>query len=61
MTVERGFIKTDERDNTTAKNIRAIGDVNGKVLLAHVASHQGIVVVEDIAGGAPYRRRARPG
>jgi dihydrolipoamide dehydrogenase len=54
VTVERGFIKTDERDNTTAKNIRAIGDVNGKVLLAHVASHQGIVVVEDIAGGAQH-------
>ena len=51
---DRGFIKTDERDNTTAKNIRAIGDVNGKMLLAHVASHQGIVVCEDIAGGAHH-------
>ena len=54
VTVERGFIKTDERDNTTAQDIRAIGDVNGKVLLAHVASHQGVVVVEDIAGGAHH-------
>jgi dihydrolipoamide dehydrogenase len=51
---ERGFIKTDERDNTTAQSIRAIGDVNGKVMLAHVASHQGIVVAEDIAGGASH-------
>ena len=52
--VEKGFIQTDALDNTSAKNIRAIGDVNGKVLLAHVASHQGIVVAEDIAGKAPH-------
>jgi len=51
---ERGFIQTDELDNTSARNIRAIGDVNGKVLLAHVASHQGIVAVEDIAGKDPH-------
>jgi len=54
ITVEKGFIKTDERDNTTAQNVRAIGDVNGKVLLAHVASHQGVVVAEDLAGGAHH-------
>ena len=51
---ERGFIKTDEFDRTTAGNIHAIGDVNGKVLLAHVASHQGIVAVEHIAGASPH-------
>jgi dihydrolipoamide dehydrogenase len=51
---DRGFIKVDERYNTTADHIRAIGDVNGKVMLAHVASHQGIVTCEDIAGGAKH-------
>ncbi len=51
---EKGFIKTDERDRTTAENVRAIGDVNGKVLLAHVASHQGVVVAEDLAGTAHH-------
>ncbi|MHC4550026.1 MAG: dihydrolipoyl dehydrogenase [Planctomycetota bacterium] len=52
--VEQGFIKTDERDRTTASGIRAIGDVNGKMLLAHVASHQGVVVAEDLAGVAGH-------
>jgi len=51
---DRGFIKTDERDRTSNPAIRAIGDVNGKVLLAHVASHQGIVVCEDLAGQAHH-------
>jgi len=51
---DRGFIKTDERDRTTAEHVRAIGDVNGKVLLAHVASHQGVVVCEDLAGEASH-------
>jgi dihydrolipoamide dehydrogenase len=51
---DRGFIVADERYNTSAANIRAIGDVNGKVMLAHVASHQGVVAAEDIAGGADH-------
>ncbi|MDZ7671729.1 MAG: hypothetical protein U5K53_02685 [Halanaerobiales bacterium] len=35
---------------TTVDNIYAAGDVTGKILLAHVASHQGIVAVENIMG-----------
>ncbi len=54
IATEKGFIKTDARDRTNVPNIRAIGDVNGKVLLAHVASHQGIVATEDIAGVARH-------
>jgi dihydrolipoamide dehydrogenase len=50
IATDRGFIKSDERDRTSMPTVRAIGDVNGKVLLAHVASHQGVVVAEDIAG-----------
>jgi dihydrolipoamide dehydrogenase len=47
---DRGFIKVDERYKTNVEGIRAIGDVTGKVMLAHVASHQGVVATEDIAG-----------
>jgi dihydrolipoamide dehydrogenase len=48
--VERSFIKVDERMQTRVPGIYAIGDVTGKLLLAHVAQAQGIVAVETIAG-----------
>jgi dihydrolipoamide dehydrogenase len=54
IATDKGFIKTDDRDRTNVPNIRAIGDVNGKVLLAHVASHQGVIATEDIAGVARH-------
>lgn len=41
-------IKTDENCRTNISNIYAIGDVNGKELLAHAASHQGIRTAEHI-------------
>jgi dihydrolipoyl dehydrogenase len=45
-----GFIKVDEWMRTSVDSIRAIGDVVGGYLLAHAASHEGIVAAEDIAG-----------
>ena len=45
-----GFIKVDEWMRTSAESIHAIGDVVGGYLLAHAASHEGIVAAEDIAG-----------
>jgi len=45
----RGFITTDAHMQTSTANIFAIGDVTGKLALAHVASAQGIVAVETIA------------
>ncbi len=45
-------IKTDRFMRTNVSNIYAIGDVNGKVMLAHTASHEGFVAVEDICGNA---------
>ena len=48
--VERTFIKVDERMQTSVPGVYAIGDVTGKLLLAHVAQAQGIVAVEIIAG-----------
>lgn len=47
---ERGFIKTDDRMETNIKGIYAIGDLTGPPLLAHKASKEGIVAVENIAG-----------
>jgi dihydrolipoamide dehydrogenase len=49
-TDERGFIIIDEQMRTNVDNIYAIGDVTGKLALAHVASAQGIVAAEAIAG-----------
>jgi dihydrolipoamide dehydrogenase len=48
--IERGWIEVDHRMRTTAPGIWAIGDVTGKLPLAHVASAQGILAAEDIAG-----------
>lgn len=47
---QRGFIQIDERMATSVPGIYAIGDVTGQLLLAHVASAQGIVAAENIAG-----------
>jgi dihydrolipoamide dehydrogenase len=47
---ERGFIVVDDHLQTTAKNVYAIGDCAKPPLLAHKASHEGIAVVENLAG-----------
>ncbi len=49
-TDNRGFVKIDQRMATNVPGIWAIGDVTGKLLLAHVASTQGVVCAENIAG-----------
>ncbi|MBS0635583.1 MAG: dihydrolipoyl dehydrogenase [Verrucomicrobia bacterium] len=48
--VERGAIVVDESMKTNVPGIWAIGDVTGKSLYAHVATHQGIVTAENILG-----------
>lgn len=50
LATEKGNIKTDDRLRTNKPHIYAIGDVNGKFQLAHVASAEGIVAVENIMG-----------
>lgn len=47
---ERGMIEIDERMSTNVPGIWAIGDVTGKLMLAHVGSAQGIICAENIAG-----------
>ena len=49
-TDERGFIVVDAHMATNVPGIYAIGDVAGRQLLAHKASHEGIVCVEHMAG-----------
>jgi dihydrolipoamide dehydrogenase len=47
--LDRGFVVVDEFMRTNMPGIYAIGDVTGKLALAHVASAQGIVAAETIA------------
>ncbi|XP_027772928.1 dihydrolipoyl dehydrogenase 1, chloroplastic-like isoform X3 [Solanum pennellii] len=53
---QRGFIPVDERmrvvdaDGNLVPHLYCIGDANGKMMLAHAASAQGISVVEQISG-----------
>jgi dihydrolipoamide dehydrogenase len=49
----KGWIPTDEYQSTNVPSVLAIGDVTGRALLAHVASRQGVVAVENLAGLSP--------
>jgi len=51
--VEKGWIEVDDFGRTNVEGIYAIGDVAGPPWLAHVASREGIVCVENIAGKNP--------
>jgi len=46
----KGFIQINDQMATNVPGIWAIGDVTGKLLLAHVASAQGIICAESMAG-----------
>jgi dihydrolipoamide dehydrogenase len=48
--MEEGFIQVDEHCQTNVPGVYAIGDVTGRHLLAHYASHQGLVAVEHALG-----------
>jgi dihydrolipoamide dehydrogenase len=49
-TTSQGFIPVNEKMETEVKGIYAIGDVTGKSMLAHSASHQGIVAALNCSG-----------
>lgn len=51
---ERGFIRVNKRYETNVPGVYAIGDVIGPPLLAHVASAEGIHLVERLAGLNPH-------
>src|SRR5207237_5636648 len=59
--LERGRVVVDQHLSTTAGGVWAIGDVIGGIMLAHVASYEGVCAVESIAGHAdrtPYYHAA---
>lgn len=51
LAFDRRSIKTDDHLRTNIPGIYAIGDVNGKVMLAHTAEHEGTIAVANICGG----------
>ncbi len=55
MQIERNTIAVDDWYRTDHPGVYAIGDVIGAPALAHVASHEGIVCVEAIAGLEPHK------
>jgi len=52
---ERGFIETDDYCRTKVASIFAIGDVTGKIQLAHYATAQGIVAAENAVSAKPHK------
>ena len=50
LKVVKNFVEVDNHMKTSLDNVYAIGDVNGKMMLAHVASHQATVAVNNILG-----------
>lgn len=50
LKVNKGFVDVNQYLQTSIPNVYAIGDVNGKMMLAHVASHQGIQAIHHILG-----------
>ncbi|MFC5176097.1 dihydrolipoyl dehydrogenase [Nocardioides taihuensis] len=50
VATERGAIVVDARGRTNLENVFAIGDVTGKLMLAHTAEAMGVVAAETIAG-----------
>ncbi len=64
VVVDRGHIKTDGFMRTDEPGVYAIGDVCGPPWLAHKASHEGVLCVEQIAGKTdlhPLDPQAIPG
>jgi dihydrolipoamide dehydrogenase len=53
LTMDRGFVPTDERLRTNLPNVYAVGDIVPGLQLAHRGFAQGIFVAEEIAGKGP--------
>ena len=50
MVTERGMVEINAKMGTSVPGVWAIGDVTGKLMLAHVGSAQGIICAENISG-----------
>jgi len=53
VTLDRGFVTTDERLRTGVEGVYAVGDIVPGLQLAHRGFQQGIFVAEEIAGLSP--------
>ncbi|QKJ19439.1 dihydrolipoyl dehydrogenase [Microbacterium hominis] len=53
VTIDRGFVTTDERLRTGVPHVWAVGDIVPGLQLAHRGFQQGIFVAEEIAGLSP--------
>jgi len=51
---EQGFVQVNERLQTTAEGVYAIGDIAGPPMLAHKGSREGVFVAELVAGKTPH-------
>lgn len=51
--LDRGFVRVDERLCANGESVYAVGDVNGRLPLAHVAQAEGVHAAERIAGLSP--------
>lgn len=49
---DRGFVRVNDRMETSVKDYYCIGDANGRCLLAHAASAQGVAAAENALGHA---------
>jgi dihydrolipoamide dehydrogenase len=60
---DRGYLKTNDRYETSVKGIYAAGDIIGPPWLAHVASHEAIEAVEGlfVPGKKPHKVTIFPG
>jgi dihydrolipoamide dehydrogenase len=54
--LDRGFVKVGDYYQSTVPSVFAIGDITPSPLLAHVASKEGEIAVEHMAGHAPVPR-----
>ncbi|RKY03477.1 MAG: dihydrolipoyl dehydrogenase, partial [Planctomycetota bacterium] len=60
LETDRGFIRVNDKMETAVKNYYCIGDANGRCLLAHAASAQGEVAVENALGHSAEQMRPVP-
>jgi dihydrolipoamide dehydrogenase len=63
LELDRGYVKTNERYETSVKGIYGAGDIIGPPWLAHVASHEAIEAVEGlfVPGKKPHKVTVFPG
>jgi dihydrolipoamide dehydrogenase len=63
LELDRGYVKTNDRYETSVKGIYGAGDIIGPPWLAHVASHEAIEAVEGlfVPGKKPHKVTVFPG